>query len=105
MNTALMGKYRSLQGDWYKNPEMVSAAEHLEKESINTCVKKIGKRAGVDNVHTHRFRRTCATMALRRGMTIELVSKMLGHEQIATTQIYLDLREEDLKNAHEKFVY
>lgn len=104
-DVALMGKYRSLQGKWYMHPELVSQSECLNKESINSCVKKIGKRAGVENVHTHRFRRTCATSALRRGMTIELVSKMLGHEEIATTQIYLDLHEEDLKHAHSKFVY
>ena len=43
-------------------------------------------------------------MALRRGMPIEQVSKMLGHEQISTTQIYLDLSEEDLAYAHSKYV-
>lgn len=102
---ALMGKFRHIQKDWYKNPELVNESRSMNKESINSCVKKIAKRAGVEGVHTHRFRRTCATMALRRGMTIELVSKMLGHEQIATTQIYLDLHEKDLKDAHEKFVY
>lgn len=51
-----------------------------------------------------RFRRTCATLALRRGMPIEQVSKMLGHEQIATTQVYLDLPEQDLAQAHKKYV-
>jgi site-specific recombinase XerD len=102
---ALMGRYRAYKGEWYRYLDMVDKTAPMDKETINSVSKKIGKRAGVDNVHTHRFRRTCATMALRRGMTIELVSKMLGHEQIATTQIYLDLREEDLKIAHEKFVY
>lgn len=101
----LMGRYRSIKSKWYMYPELVNKTMPMSKESINICVKRIGKMAGVENVHTHRFRRTCATMALRRGMAIELVSKMLGHEQIQTTQIYLDLREKDLKNAHEKFVY
>ena len=101
----LMGKYRHFKGDWYKYPEFVDKSEPMNKETINICVKRIAKRAGVEGAHTHRFRRTCATMALRRGMPIELVSKMLGHEDLKTTQIYLDLREEDLKNAHEKFVY
>lgn len=104
-NPDLFGMYRHYAGKWYQNPELVSLNEHMSKESVNTCVKKIGKRAGVDGVHTHRFRRTCATMALRRGMPLELVSKMLGHSELQTTQIYLDLRDEDLKIAHEKFVY
>lgn len=43
-------------------------------------------------------------MALRRGMPIEQVSKMLGHESIETTQIYLDLNEQDLAEAHKKYV-
>jgi site-specific recombinase XerD len=43
-------------------------------------------------------------MALDRGMPIEQVSKMLGHESLETTQIYLDLSEESLKNAHKKYV-
>ena len=55
-------------------------------------MRKIAKRAGVKQANPHKFRRTCATMALRRGMPLEQVSKMLGHENIATTQIYLDLR-------------
>ena len=44
-------------------------------------------------------------MALKRGMPIEQVSKMLGHEQLTTTQIYLDLSERDLEIAHEKYVF
>lgn len=96
---------RRAKGDWYKLPELVDLKQCANHESINIVVRRIGKRAGVENVHAHRFRRTCATMALRRGMPIELVSKMLGHEQLSTTQIYLDLREEDLKNAHKKYVY
>lgn len=76
----------------------------LDIGTLRTIVKKVGERAGVDNCHPHRFRRTCATLALRRGMPIEQVSQMLGHESIDTTQIYLDLREEDLAAAHKKYV-
>lgn len=90
--------------NWHAHPELVSDLEHQDKCSIESIVRKIGKRAGVDRVHPHRFRRTCATMALRHGMPIELVSKMLGHESIATTQIYLDIGEESLKTAHKKFI-
>lgn len=88
---------------WYKYPEMVGEGMR-ETGSIEQTVRKIGRRAGVDNVHPHRFRRTSATIALRRGMPIEMVSKMLGHEQISTTQIYLDLSDDDLEAAHRKYV-
>lgn len=89
---------------WYKNPKCVEENGHTDPGSIEGTVRKLGKRAGVENCHPHRFRRTCATFALRRGMPIEQVSKMLGHSSIATTQIYLDLSEEELQQAHKKFV-
>lgn len=38
------------------------------------------------------------------GMPIEQVAKMLGHESVETTQIYLDLTEDDLALAHQKYV-
>lgn len=69
------------------------------------CARKcFGKRAGVENVHPHRFRRTGATMALRAGMPLMEVSKLLGHESIETTQIYLDISDEELEQAHMKYV-
>lgn len=63
----------------------------------------LGRKLNI-KAHPHKFRRTCATNALRAGMPIEMVSKMLGHEQIGTTQIYLDLKEDDLKAMHQKYV-
>lgn len=96
-------RIRSMKAEWYKDPRNI-AEGHTDKSSIEASLRKIGRRAQVENVHPHRFRRTCATMALRRGMPIEQVSMMLGHEQISTTQIYLDIDETDLKQAHKKYV-
>ena len=90
--------------DWYRDPKQVSNDDHLDKSSIEAIVRKLGKRAGVENCHPHRFRRTCAMFALRRGMDVTLVQMMLGHESLATTQRYLDIADEDLKNAHKRYV-
>lgn len=89
---------------WWKNPESVTADTHLDKGTIEAIMRKIARRAGIEKANPHKFRRTCATMALRRGMPIEQVSKMLGHEEISTTQIYLDLSESELEQAHRKYV-
>lgn len=88
---------------WYQHPELIGGGAR-DKGAVEDTVRNIGKRAGVENVHPHWFRRTSATLALRRGMPIELVSKMLGHEQLSTTQIYLDLSEDELEAAHRKYV-
>lgn len=101
------GFYAAVKKDcrnWYKYHERVDAERHCDVGTIRNKTNKIGKRAGVEHAHPHKFRRTCATFALRRGMPIEQVSKMLGHETIATTQIYLDLSDEELQQAHKKYV-
>ena len=89
---------------WYKNRDLVSADKPVDKGAIESMVRKLGRIAGVSNVHPHRFRRTGATMALRAGMPLVQVSKLLGHESIETTQIYLDISEKELEEAHEKYV-
>ena len=95
----------SKRGEWHKNPELVSADKAMDKGTIEQLMRRLKKRSGIDTeCYPHKFRRTCATMALRRGMPIEQVSKMLGHESIETTQIYLDLNEQDLEQAHRKYV-
>lgn len=81
-----------------------NSKDHTSNSAIEGFCRRLGEKAGVRNVHPHRFRRTCATMALKRGMPIEQVSKMLGHEDLKTTQIYLDLDERNLEIAHEKYV-
>ncbi|MBR4668405.1 MAG: tyrosine-type recombinase/integrase [Butyrivibrio sp.] len=89
---------------WYENKEMIDGDLHCDKGTIESIVRNLGKRAGVKNAHPHRFRRTGATFALKTGMPFMTVSKLLGHANIAVTQVYLDISDEDLENEHSKFV-
>ena len=73
---------------------------HIGKCTIEARTRELANLAGVEKANLHKFRRTCATMALRRGMPIEQVSKMLGHEEISTTQIYLELVLKKIWNMH-----
>ena len=50
--------------------------------------REMGKKLGVGKVHPHEFRRTMATRVIEKGMPIEQVQKILGHEQIDTTPRY-----------------
>lgn len=88
---------------WWADAENLTGG-HISAGTIESMMRKIAKRAGVQKANPHKFRRTCATLALRRGMPIEQVSKMLGHEELGTTQIYLDLAEDELALAHRKYV-
>lgn len=98
------GMKRMNEHEWWQHPEFVVVDRHLDASSVRTVLRRAGDACNIENVHPHRFRRTFATKALRAGMSIELVSKALGHANITTTQIYLDLTEDDLKQAHKRYV-
>ncbi len=82
--------------------EALFVSEHapynrLSIGAIRGVTRKIGERAGVTNVHPHRFRRTMATNNLRRGMKLEEIQQLLGHANIETTLIYAKVDKELLR--------
>lgn len=74
----------------------------LSKESIELLLTRIGKAASVDNVHPHRFRRTFATNALKRGMPLQHVQRLMGHKSLDTTMLYCSLDDDYIKLEHRK---
>lgn len=78
--------------------------KRLQKGGVEVIIRELGKKAGVPNCHPHRFRRTAGTIALNRGMPLEQVQQMLGHEDIATTTIYARSEERNVKASHGKYV-
>ena len=67
-------------------------------------MKKLGEVLEIDKVHPHKFRRTMATTAIDKGMPIEQVQKLLGHEKIDTTLHYAMVKQSNVKNAHRKYI-
>lgn len=78
--------------------------KRLNKGGVERMIRELGKSAGVQNCHPHRFRRTAGTIALNRGMPLEQVRQMLGHENISTTTIYARSEERNVKASHRKYV-
>lgn len=76
----------------------------LKISAFELTLRKQGKACGVPDVHPHRFRRTAATFALRRGMPIDQVRQMLGHTQIQTTLLYAVTDDIETKESHRKYV-
>ena len=81
-----------------------TVGKEMTSAGVQKLVKRLGNRAGVANIHPHRFRRTAATLARKHGMPIELVMNFLGHESIDTTLKYSMIGDEELKLSHQKFV-
>jgi integrase/recombinase XerD len=82
----------------------VDAAVSRANALIGKNVKIVAKRAGIDkNIHFHTSRHTWATRALRKGIRIENVSKLMTHSSIRTTQIYAKIVNADLDAAMDVF--
>ena len=69
--------------------------ERLTPGGVRCMLKQLGKRAGVDHVHPHKFRRTLATEMSRHGMQIQRVAAILGHDKLDTTMTYVMNNNED----------
>jgi site-specific recombinase XerD len=67
---------------------------------LHTVVSDLGKKAGIANVHPHRFRHTAAVQFLRNGGNIFALQKMLGHNTLEMVRYYVELSQEDVKNVH-----
>lgn len=75
----------------------------IEKGSIESLLRGAGKCLGF-RLHPHLIRKTMATHAMKRGMPIDQVRVLLGHESIATTTIYAQTLTDNVKASHEKYV-
>lgn len=78
--------------------------KRMEIGGIEARIKKLGDRLGIKKVHPHKFRRTLATNAIDRGMPIEQVQKLLGHERIDTTLHYAMVKQSNIKIGHKRYI-
>lgn len=70
---------------------------------IERLLRVLGERTGIQNVHPHRFRRTLATNLINRGMAIQEVAHILGHEKLDTTMRYVFIDDVNVKTAYQKY--
>lgn len=78
-----------------------SPYEPLKPHAIQRIVRSLSERAGLEGrVHPHLLRHTFATHALNGGMDVTVIQRLLGHEDIATTQIYAELNEEGVSSIY-----
>ena len=78
--------------------------ERLQIGGIEHRLRKIGEQVDIPKVHPHKFRRTLATRAIDKGMPIEQLQRLLGHQRIDTTLRYAMVKQSNVKTAHRKYI-
>ena len=99
----LLNRYFSERSDTSEALFVGKGTSRLTPGGIRLMLRNLGERAQVNNVHPHRFRRTLATNLIHRGMPVQEVAKILGHEKLDTTMKYVYIDNDSLKFAYNKF--
>ncbi len=76
----------------------------LQIRGIEIRLHELGEKLKLCRIHPHKFRRTLATMAIDKGMPIEQVQQLLGHQSVDTTLQYAMVNQANVKQSHKKFI-
>ena len=91
---------------YLKNRDYRFDIKEKANSSINFQLGRIGKKLELPfSLSFHLSRHTFATNALNNGMRIEHVSKLMGHQDIRTTQVYAKILNEELDKAVDEFIF
>ena len=60
----------------------------IDRRTVHRIVATTAKKAGIGNVHPHQLRHTLATQAINRGMRLEAIAALLGHQSMDMTLVY-----------------
>ena len=81
-----------------------SPHNRIQIGGVETMLRTLGCKLSLSKVHPHKFRRTLATSAIDKGMPIEQVQQLLGHQKIDTTMHYAMVKQQNVKLAHRKYI-
>jgi site-specific recombinase XerD len=99
-------KYLSSRKD--NNPALfvsfLKPYNRLQISGVEIRMRELGRKLDISKVHPHKFRRTLATMAIDKGMPIEQVQQLLGHQSVDTTLQYAMVNQNNVKISHRKFI-
>ena len=99
-----LDEYLKSRKDDYPALFIGRGSQRLSSNGIRKVLKVLQQAAHIETkVHPHRFRRTLATNLIHRGMPIQEVARILGHEKLDTTMKYICINDSDIKYSYNKY--
>lgn len=90
--------------------------EQISTDTVNRIVKTAAEAAGLQEVvykdsgggqqfkySAHSLRHSFAVQSLRNGMPVRMLQELLGHDKVETTEVYLSIIEEDVRDAARQY--
>lgn len=99
----LLQRYLNSRTDAHEALFIGKGTSRMTPGGVRFRLNQIADRAGVEHVHPHRFRRTLATNLINRGMPIQEVAVVLGHDRIDTTMEYIYVSQENTQYSYHKY--
>jgi site-specific recombinase XerD len=97
-------KRRDVHKPLFINYRTRTENKRLTSRSVQTMISKTARLAGLSKrVTPHTLRHTYATDLLGHGADLRSVQELLGHKNVATTQIYTHVTNKRLRDIHERF--
>lgn len=98
----LLKRYLDSRKDNYDPLFLSRNKTRFSAQAVRAMLHRVSERTGIEKIHPHRFRRTMATSMIKRGMSVQEVAHLLGHEKIDTTMQYVYIDESDVKTSFQK---
>lgn len=75
----------------------------MNRGALTQVIKRLGVRAGIPRLHPHLLRHSSAVAYIMNGGDQSSLKRILGHEQLSTTDMYLDYAQQHLADQHKRF--
>jgi site-specific recombinase XerD len=86
----LLAAWTADNSEYIRAQKRLMADHHspIDRRTVHRIVATTAKKAGIGNVHPHQLRHTLATQAINRGMRLEAIAALLGHQSMDMTLVY-----------------
>lgn len=77
--------------------------QRITRRAVSDMITSLANKTGIKHTTSHTLRISCATSLMNRGVDINMIQLLLGHQNLETTQSYLAISNKKLMNVHRQY--